>query len=144
MKKIKNKFLSFFKKKKILICSITSIFIIVLIAILVFYNKHETYSISIDTNGGNALSSSPLIKDGKITTPPNPTKPGFTFVEWQVDGILYDFNQKLTSNIILTAIWKAGEDTVIVVVHFDSAGGSDVSVIEVSSVVINSLFSNSI
>ncbi len=41
-----------------------------------------------------------------VIKPENPTKEGYTFVEWQLDGQTYDFNSIVKSNITLTAVWK--------------------------------------
>lgn len=45
---------------------------------------------------------------------------GYTFVEWQLNGVAYDFNQKIEEDIYLTAIWEKTKYTVT----FDTDGGS--------------------
>ena len=65
-----------------------------------------TYTVTFNTDGGSRINTR-IIEDGKtVTKPSNPTKEGYTFVEWQFDGKTYNFNAKVTENIILKAVWK--------------------------------------
>ena len=58
-----------------------------------------------DTNGGTAIEDV-VVKEGlPVTRPVNPTKDGYNFKEWQLNGTPFDFNTKIYENITLTAIW---------------------------------------
>ena len=41
-----------------------------------------------------------------VKQPANPTRSGYTFVEWQLNGKAYNFNSKVSGNITLKATWK--------------------------------------
>lgn len=44
-----------------------------------------------------------------MTAPKEPTKEGYIFVEWQLDGKKYDFDTAIDKDIILTAKWMREE-----------------------------------
>lgn len=56
-------------------------------------------------DGETTLSTQEVSNGGKATQPTNPTKAGYTFVEWQLDGSKYDFSNAVNSNITLNAVW---------------------------------------
>lgn len=66
-------------------------------------------------DGENTLSTQEVSSGNKATKPADPTKAGYTFVEWQLDGSEYDFSNAVNSNITLNAIWayKAIESVVL-------------------------------
>lgn len=65
-------------------------------------NKY-TITISVDKN----TSITKKIKYGNtLDEPVAPTKKGYTFLGWYVDGKKYDFNTKVTKEITLEAKWK--------------------------------------
>ena len=84
----------------------------------------EKYTITFNSNGGSSVTSQTVVKNGVVTKPTNPTKNGYIFKEWQLDGKSYNFNTKIVKNIILTAIW---EKVQTYEVTFNSNGGSDVA-----------------
>ena len=87
-----------------------------------------TYTVTFDSNGGSAVASQTVNKDAKATTPTNPTKSGYTFKEWQLNGQAYDFNTPVTSNITLKAVWIDDDpDVTKYTVTFNSDGGSAVN-----------------
>ena len=52
------------------------------------------------------------------------TKSGFAFIEWQLNGKIYDFNTIVTSDITLNATWRElGQ----FLVSFDSDGGTSIN-----------------
>ena len=69
-------------------------------------NEVIKYTISFDTNGGSKIDSQEVIKEEKIIKPTNPTRKGYKFVEWQLDGKTFDFDTVITKNITLKAIWE--------------------------------------
>ena len=70
----------------------------------------------------------PIKENTKVTKPANPTKKGYRFVEWQLNGVPFDFNTKIMSETNLTASF---EEVSAYKVQFDSDGGSDVKSQEV-------------
>lgn len=66
------------------------------------------YLIKFDINGGSSASDQ-LNQNGYYALMPiNPTRPGYEFLGWYKENILYDFDNQplLTSNIKLVAKWK--------------------------------------
>lgn len=66
----------------------------------------KKYTVTFDSKGGTTISSQTVESGKKATKPTNPTKNGYTFVEWTLNGKTYDFNSAVTSNITLVASWK--------------------------------------
>ncbi len=92
--------------------------------------KATKYTITFNSNGGSAVSSQTVDNGAKVTKPADPTRSGYTFVEWQLNGKAYDFKTPVTDNIVLVASWKANDGTQTTekyTVTFDSNGGSAVS-----------------
>ena len=83
----------------------------------------EKFTVTFNTDGGSVVNVQTVIKGAKATKPADPTKEGYAFVEWQLNGKTYNFNTVVTSNITLTAKWNQQKYTVT----FNSNGGSAVS-----------------
>ena len=45
-------------------------------------------------------------ENAKVTAPTTPTKKGFVFVEWQLNGKTYNFNNPVTQNMTLEAVFR--------------------------------------
>ena len=70
----------------------------------------QNYTVTFDAKGGKPIpDAQKVVKDGTATAPTDPTKKGYTFVEWQLDGAKYDFGTPVTRNITLVAVWKKKE-----------------------------------
>ena len=66
----------------------------------------KTYTVTFDSNGGSAVASQ-TVEEGKTATKPaNPTREGYTFKYWTLNGREYDFNTAVTGNITLVAEWE--------------------------------------
>ena len=82
--------------------------------------KENTYTVTFDAKGGTPAPNAQTVKEGKAATAPTaPTKKGYTFVEWQLDGAKYDFSTPVTKDITLVAVWKQN-----FTVTFDANGGT--------------------
>lgn len=66
----------------------------------------KKYTVTFDSNGGTSVASQKVESGKKATKPADPTKEGYTFVEWTLDSKTYDFNAAVTKNITLVAVWK--------------------------------------
>lgn len=97
-------------------------FFVVLVLIFSLVQCTQSYSVTFDTDGGNEIPAVSVNKDDTVARPQNPTKNGFTFAYWELDGEEFDFSQPITADIKLKAIWEA----ITYTVTFDSDGGSDV------------------
>lgn len=112
---------------------------VALVLVFVFANtRANNVEVSFDSLGGTKVETIKVKKDSTITKPEDPTKEGYTFISWMLDGEEFDFSTKITKNIKLTAKWK--EDTsVTYTIKFDSNGGNKIDSIEVKSGKITSL-----
>lgn len=70
----------------------------------------DTVTVSFDSNGGTAVAPQTINKGEKATRPANPTMDGYTFVNWYLDGKVYDFNKPVDKDITLLAQWKKNDD----------------------------------
>ncbi len=70
----------------------------------------DKVTVSFNSNGGTAVDPQTIEKGGKATRPDNPTMDGYTFVNWYLDGNVYDFNTPVTEDITLHAQWKKNDD----------------------------------
>ena len=71
----------------------------------------------------------PVNENTTVTKPANPTKKGYIFKEWQLDGKAFDFKTKITTETVLTALF---EEKKTFTVTFNSDGGSSVKSQEVT------------
>ena len=67
----------------------------------------QTYTVTFDSDGGSAVAEQTVKAGEKATKPVAPTKDDFTFVEWQLDGVAYNFDDPVNADITLKALWKA-------------------------------------
>ncbi len=68
--------------------------------------ENKTYLITFDTDGGSKVDSQKVTEGNKAIIPSIPTKAGYKFVEWQLNGESFDFNTVITMDITLKAIWE--------------------------------------
>ncbi len=89
---------------------------------IVIYDPSATYTVSFNVNGGNEVYQQQTVTYGNTATNPgNPTKDGYSFIEWQLNNIAFDFNTPITENIVLTAKW---EEIVMPKIYFGSIIGA--------------------
>ncbi len=65
----------------------------------------EVVKVRFDSDGGTAVQEVELAKGGKMTAPKAPTKMGYLFDGWQLDGKDFDFNTAVSADITLKATW---------------------------------------
>lgn len=70
------------------------------------------YTIKFDTDGGSEIGDTLVEERDTIVEPSIPTKKGYVFIEWQVDGKKFDFKEPITGNMTLRAVWKK-EDVIV-------------------------------
>ena len=64
------------------------------------------YTVTFDSNGGSKVSKQTLEVGKTAKKPSNPTRSGYTFKGWYLNGSAYNFSNKVTKNITLTAKWE--------------------------------------
>ena len=72
----------------------------------VYTGQNSDYKVLFDSNGGSTVAEQTIPKNGKVTKPADPTKEGSEFVDWQLDGVTYVFDNVVTKNMTLVANWK--------------------------------------
>ncbi len=64
------------------------------------------HTVTFDAQGGTPVPETQYVEDGeKATKPTDPTKAGYTFAGWALNGEPYDFTDPVTSDIKLVAQW---------------------------------------
>ena len=68
--------------------------------------EEKTFVVTFDSDGGSEVESQE-VEDGETAEKPeDPTKEGFTFKGWQLDGEDFDFSTPITGDITLKAVWE--------------------------------------
>jgi len=81
------------------------------------------YTVTFNTGGGSAVASVTVKSGEKVTKPADPTKEGYAFVKWTLDGKDFDFNTPITKDIELKAVWETSEPVVQVVLKYKVENG---------------------
>lgn len=95
-------------------------------------SQNNEFLVLFESNGGTFIDSQTISLNGKVEKPEDPVKIGFIFEGWEVDGITYDFNTKITKDIVLTAVWKDDGITPKVMITFNTSEGSKIDSIEIT------------
>lgn len=69
-------------------------------------DKTNTFIVTFNSNGGTEVKTQYVEFDKKASKPNIPVKEGFSFVEWQLNGNTFNFNESIKENITLTAVWE--------------------------------------
>lgn len=81
-----------------------------------------TYSVEFDSVGGSAVTTQTVISGEKAVKPINPTKDGYNFTGWTLDGKDYSFDTEVTSDLTLKAGWESSVNKFTVT--FSTGGGT--------------------
>lgn len=66
----------------------------------------DQYIVHFDSQGGSAIADVTVQKGSVLTKPANPTREGFEFKGWMRNGSAYNFSQRVTQDMTLTANWE--------------------------------------
>lgn len=116
------------KKNKVFVTA--GLAAVMAIGIFIYALNNSKFMIKFDTDGGSEIETQNVKKGDKVNEPEQPTKEGYVFVEWQLDGKKYNFKDKVTKNITLKAKWLP---EIYVTVSFDTTGGSEIAQMSVLS-----------
>lgn len=95
-----------------------------LIIFFVINSLGKTYTITFNTDGGTQFEKQEVKKSGKIEKPSAPTKEGYVFLYWELDGVEYNFDTEIKKDLNLVAKYKEVV-SVKYTVTFNSNGGSN-------------------
>ena len=99
---------------------VTSIFLSIILALFLLTSCKKKYIVQFDFNGGNASYTSVEVeKDGTINHLDIPTREGYVFKGFELNGSAFDFSTKIHSNITLVAKWSK-----LYAVDFETSGGT--------------------
>lgn len=76
-------------------------------------NTVKKYIVKFDTQGGSKISNVSVTSGKIVSKPKDPTRDGYKFVGWFLDGKVYNFNSKVVKNITLVAKWEKIETPVV-------------------------------
>lgn len=129
---MENKLKEILKNKKLLLLIGGVLLAIIAAVVFLFFfrKKEKTYTITFDTDGGSAIEQI-VVKEGEsVELPKEPTKEGFKFNGWLLDGQPFVPSTKIVKDIKLVAGWIS-EDAVTFKVTFNSDNGNPPIEIEV-------------
>lgn len=66
----------------------------------------DSYVITFDSKGGSSVAAQTVEYGAKVTPPTAPTRTGYTFSGWNLNGKAYDFSSPVTGPVTLDATWK--------------------------------------
>lgn len=99
-----------------------STFFLIILFTLMLVSCSNKITVTFDSDGGTTISSK-IIKPGDtVGIVSDPSKTGYAFCGWYLNGELYDFEQPVNQNISLIAYWIE-----TYTVEFDSGGGTTIS-----------------
>ncbi len=68
--------------------------------------KQITHTVTFSDPDGNTSTPAQTVNDGATATAPqDPTRDGYVFAGWHLDGIAFDFKLSITKDITLVATW---------------------------------------
>ncbi len=106
--------------------------IIGFVCIGIFGGGKNMCTVHFESNGGTQVEGTEIVCGRTVKQPEAPTKEGFSFEGWMLEGDPFDFATGLYKNTTLVARWSANEGTEIVKVKFDTDGGSKIDEIELA------------
>ena len=75
------------------------------ITLVAQWNAASTYTVTFYSNGGSDVDSQTVVKGDSATQPTDPTKTGYTFLNWYTDEELtnpYNFDDAITNELTIT------------------------------------------
>ena len=72
----------------------------------VYTETNNKFTVTFETDGGSTVKTQSVENNKCALKPENPTKDGYTFIDWFNGNEKYDFNTPVTANITLTAKWE--------------------------------------
>ena len=114
------------KNKKLIIMLI--FVVICIVTLFIILPKEKEYSISFNSDGGSNVEQLKVKEGQKIEITKNPTKEGYNFIGWALNGKTFDFSQGIKKDTTLVAVWKKIDDSIeTFVITFDTDGGNTIA-----------------
>ncbi len=102
-------------KKGLTIAAVIAVLVIIAVVVVLLLLKGcdgKKYVVSFDTKGGNTIAEQKINENGTIAKPADPTREGYEFDGWYLDGETteFDFSTKVKSDMKLEAHWVEKDD----------------------------------
>jgi len=81
----------------------------------------DVVTVTFDLDGGIGITMQNIPTNTTLIIPEVPVKKGHRFLKWVLDGKEFNFNEKVSEDITITAVWEKIE---YVTVSFDTDGGN--------------------
>lgn len=81
----------------------------------------DVVTVTFDLDGGVGLAMETIPTNTSLSIPEVPFKVGYRFLKWTLDGKEFNFNEKISEDITIKAVW---EEIEYVSVSFDTDGGN--------------------
>lgn len=65
-----------------------------------------TYTVTFNSDGGSEVASQEIVSGYTAKEPDAPTRDGYKLNYWTLNGVEYDFDTPVTSDITLVAVWE--------------------------------------
>lgn len=85
----------------------------------------KRHTVTFDTTGGSEIGQQTVDEGEKAIQPANPTREGYDFQGWLLNGQAYNWNTPITGDITLTASWTEKAPTLFTVA-FNTGGASNI------------------
>lgn len=85
--------------------------------------EQQKIMINFDLKGGSGITSKAINRGDTLETSQKPTKIGYNFVMWTLNGKYFPLDTKIEENLNLVAVWEKIE---YVLIEFKTNGGSEV------------------
>ena len=95
------------------ICVAVVAIIAIILLLLKGCSKSPEFTITFDSDGGSVVASQKVKENGKVQKPKDPTKKGYSFAGWYYNDDLYDFDTKVTKDMVLKARWNASDEIAV-------------------------------
>ena len=66
----------------------------------------KKFVLTFDSDGGSAVAAVNINDCEVVTQPTNPTKEGYIFVGWELNGEPFDFSKEVCGDVELKAVWE--------------------------------------
>ena len=68
------------------------------------------YTVAFNSHGGSEVESQEIPYGGTVTIPEDPTRVGYVFTGWELNGYVYNFDGPVYENMVLVATWEKEEE----------------------------------
>lgn len=68
--------------------------------------QKQNYTVTFNSNGGSSVASQIVVEGNNVVKPSDPTREGYKFNGWTLNGNIYNFSNSITGNITLVASWS--------------------------------------